>query len=370
MANTQRPNLTEDAVRRIAQQGENLYSVFRDNLVSSEDLKDILLSLAAAGGGTLLVGVSSEGEVQGVGGHEIDDVTAGLEEAGSVVDFAGPLVNAVNVGDRRWVACVLLGEFQPNARTAKITLQGFDDLSSVQRRLALALERALTSGNYKAEAITTVTHNKGWAIVLSPLNQAEKREILGFGELDLHALADENYIRLLRVGRDYKIGVTQKAGRERRRAIAMLQRAERPDDQMAHVFVSYVREDREAVDRLCEELRGAGLSVWLDRDEIMPGERWKDSIRRAIQGGAYFIACFSGAYHKRERSYMNEELVVAIEELRRRPVDRHWFIPLRLEDCDLPDREIGGGERLNDLQWVDLFRDWDEGIKRLLSALA
>jgi hypothetical protein len=66
---------------------------------------------------------------------------------------------------------------------------------------------------------------------------------------------------------------------------------------------------------------------------------------------------------------MNEELVLAIEQLRQRPVDRSWFIPIRLDDCEVPDRTIGGGERLNDLQWVDLFPDWDEAVKGLLCAL-
>ncbi len=51
---------------------------------------------------------------------------------------------------------------------------------------------------------------------------------------------------------------------------------------------------------------------------------------------------------------MNEELTVAIEELRLRPTDRAWFIPVLLDDCEVPDRSIGAGETLRTLQWIKL----------------
>lgn len=139
---------------------------------------------------------------------------------------------------------------------------------------------------------------------------------------------------------------------------------------MAHVFLSYVRDDQQLVDRLADELRQAGVSVWLDRDQIKPGQRWQHTIRQAIENGAYFIACFSRQYEMRSRSYMNEELTLAIEELRRRPVDRTWFIPILLTDASIPDRPIGAGETLRDIQWVSLYEDWDDGIRRILDVVA
>ncbi len=63
---------------------------------------------------------------------------------------------------------------------------------------------------------------------------------------------------------------------------------------------------------------------------------------------------------------MNQELTLAIAQLLQRPVERTWFIPVRFSDCDIPDRGIGSGETLRDLQWVDLFRDWAEGLRKIL----
>ncbi len=135
---------------------------------------------------------------------------------------------------------------------------------------------------------------------------------------------------------------------------------------LAHVFISYIRENDSAVARLCRELRRVGLEVWLDREQIKPGQRWKNAIRSAIRDGAFFVACFSKEYVERARSYMNEELLVAIEELRQRPAERVWFIPVRLSACQVPNMEIGGGSTLRDLQWVDLGKNWRAGVRALL----
>jgi hypothetical protein len=136
------------------------------------------------------------------------------------------------------------------------------------------------------------------------------------------------------------------------------------------VFISYVREDAAKVDNLCAYLRANGLPVWQDRTELVPGERWKTSIRRAITTNACaFIACFSGNYLAREHSYMNEELALAIEEIRKRPHDRGWFVPVRLDDVLVPDRDIGAGETLRDLQQLDIFVNWDSACETLAKVL-
>ena len=134
---------------------------------------------------------------------------------------------------------------------------------------------------------------------------------------------------------------------------------------MKKVFISYVKENIEMVDRLYQELDSHGIQAWLDRNDIAPGSRWKREIRRAIQQGAFFIACFSEEYNNRNKTYMNEELTIAIEELRQRPTDQAWFIPVKLNKCEIPDLDIGGGDTLQDLHYVDLYEDWGGGIQSI-----
>jgi len=138
---------------------------------------------------------------------------------------------------------------------------------------------------------------------------------------------------------------------------------------MAHVFLSYVHENSEIVNRLAATLRSFGIETWLDRDQITPGSRWRDAIRKAIENGAFFIACFSSEYNQRSKTYMNEELTLAVDELRQRPTDQSWFVPVLLNECEVPDRNIGGGDTLRSIQYVRLYEDWEKGITQVLTVI-
>ena len=52
---------------------------------------------------------------------------------------------------------------------------------------------------------------------------------------------------------------------------------------------------------------------------------------------------------------MNEELTLATEEWRLRPPGRTWQIPVRLDDGPVPERDLGAGKTLSDLNYSDLF---------------
>jgi hypothetical protein len=148
-------------------------------------------------------------------------------------------------------------------------------------------------------------------------------------------------------------------------------RFSRPRQQPGHAFISYVREDSHEVDMLQRTLEAAGVSVWRDTADLWPGEDWRAKIRRAIADNALvFIACFSSRSAARQKSYQNEEILLAIEQLRLRRPDVPWLIPVRFDDCEIPDRDIGGGRTLASIQRVDLFGDKREvGIARLLTVI-
>jgi hypothetical protein len=67
---------------------------------------------------------------------------------------------------------------------------------------------------------------------------------------------------------------------------------------------------------------------------------------------------------------MNEELLLAIEQLRLRPRDRQWFMPVVLDRCTIPDYPIGAGETLQDLHHLDFSADWDAAISQLVRAIS
>jgi hypothetical protein len=141
--------------------------------------------------------------------------------------------------------------------------------------------------------------------------------------------------------------------------------------QAGHAFISYVHEDSQAVDQLQRTLEAAGIRVWRDTADLWPGEDWRAKIRHAITNDALvFIACFSPRSLARDKSYQNEELALAIDQLRRRRPDIPWLIPVRFGDCDIPDYDIGAGRTLSSLQRADLFgKNFDAGALRLVAAV-
>ena len=138
-----------------------------------------------------------------------------------------------------------------------------------------------------------------------------------------------------------------------------------------HVFISYVRENSRDVDWLQRILESAGIRVWRDTADLWPGEDWRAKIRDAISNDALvFIACFSHRSVSRKVSYQNEELVLAIEQLRLRRPDKPWLIPVRFDDCQIPELDIGGGRTLTSIQRLDLFGPRaSRGAKRLVGAV-
>jgi TIR domain len=144
------------------------------------------------------------------------------------------------------------------------------------------------------------------------------------------------------------------------------------DSAMAgRVFVSYARVDSGRVDNLCNFLNSAGIPVWRDTASLWPGEDWRARVRGAIRSEALvFLACFSRQGISRVKGYQNEELVLAVEELRLRPPGHPWLIPIRFDDCELPDFGIGAGRTLADLQQADLFGEQaGQNADRLIQAI-
>ena len=136
-----------------------------------------------------------------------------------------------------------------------------------------------------------------------------------------------------------------------------------------HAFISYVRENRDDVDRLAEDLRIAGVKVWLDRNDIMPGQYWKEAINEAIQQGAFFIACYSKELNERQEAYVHGELRLAIDRLRLMPKNRVWFIPVLLSLTEIPAHSISDHETLRDINAVRLDQDWEKGLSSILRAM-
>lgn len=58
-------------------------------------------------------------------------------------------------------------------------------------------------------------------------------------------------------------------------------------------FLSYSRVDQEFVLRVARDLREAGADVWIDKLDIQYGERWDESIEKALKESRNMIVVLS-----------------------------------------------------------------------------
>ena len=123
------------------------------------------------------------------------------------------------------------------------------------------------------------------------------------------------------------------------------------------VFISYSREDPEHAERLYSDLKKVGLTPWRDKDALRPGENWKIAIRTAIKNCRFFIPLFSSKSVDKI-GYVQKEFKYAIDIFDKFPENKVYIIPARLDDCNLP-------ERLEEIQYVDLFPDWNNGLTQI-----
>lgn len=126
-----------------------------------------------------------------------------------------------------------------------------------------------------------------------------------------------------------------------------------------NTFLCHSHSDRETVHALWSRLKRDGVDVWLDRENLQPGQNWEREIRKAIITSDVVVACLSRGFNK-QNGFRHEELRIALEKAGLIPDGEVFIIPVRLEECDMP-------ESLRHLHRVDLFEAG--GYKRLLDAL-
>ena len=131
---------------------------------------------------------------------------------------------------------------------------------------------------------------------------------------------------------------------------------------LPQVFIAYGREDIVAAAQLYDALDAAGFGAWLDIRKLLPGQNWPRAIESAIENSDFFIACFS-TNSVRKKGGFQAEIRYALDCARRVPLDEIFLVPVRLNDCAVP-RSIQ-----TELQYLDLFPDWQRGVRRLIAMM-
>lgn len=104
------------------------------------------------------------------------------------------------------------------------------------------------------------------------------------------------------------------------------------------IFISYAREDIEAVRELKSGLDAEGLTVWFDMDRLGAGDAWDNKIRRNIQTCALFIAVTSVNTENREEGYFRREWRYAVDRSWNMADDKPFIVPVIVDETAHPSR--------------------------------
>lgn len=125
------------------------------------------------------------------------------------------------------------------------------------------------------------------------------------------------------------------------------------------IFLCHASDDKPIVRILYQKLRKAGFDPWLDEERLTPGQEWSQEIKKAVKESEIILICFSKQSINKS-GFVQKEIKYALDIADEQPEGKIFLIPMRLEECELPDR-------VKRWQWVDGFTE--SGQKKLFQVL-
>ena len=129
------------------------------------------------------------------------------------------------------------------------------------------------------------------------------------------------------------------------------------------VFLSYASQDAEAVLRIAEALRAAGVEVWFDKDELVGGDAWDQKIRGQIAACALFVPVISATTQARLEGYFRIEWKLAAQRTHAMADEKAFLLPVVIDDTR--DAEAKVPAEFRAVQWTRLPGGEGVAVERL-----
>lgn len=114
--------------------------------------------------------------------------------------------------------------------------------------------------------------------------------------------------------------------------------------------------------RLYQDLRRAGMTPWMDAENLQVGQQWKEVIAYELRRSAWVVVLIS-AHSLTKRGYIRKELNDALDLLEECPPEHSFLLPVRLEAIEPKE------EQLRQIQWCDLFADYAKGLTQIFKVI-
>lgn len=137
-------------------------------------------------------------------------------------------------------------------------------------------------------------------------------------------------------------------------------------DEAYDIFISYASEDYELAGQVAQKFKSLGASVWFDKVELNPGEKYEMSIAQKIQECKRFVPILSQATLKEGRRYFKKEWKQAIEEAEYR-LNEPYISPIVIDGID-PFSERGIPVEFTKEAHIIYFRDenFETQVKKII----
>lgn len=125
------------------------------------------------------------------------------------------------------------------------------------------------------------------------------------------------------------------------------------------VFLCHASDDKKSVRQIYLKLKSRGFRPWLDEENLLPGQNWRNVIEQELRDcGAVVVFLSSRAVNK--SGFVQKEIKIALDVLDEKPEDTVYLLPVKIDRCDIP-------RRLSHLHAVELFEG--RGFEKVVEAL-
>lgn len=125
------------------------------------------------------------------------------------------------------------------------------------------------------------------------------------------------------------------------------------------IFLCHANEDKPTARAIYDYLRENLLDVWFDEESLLAGGEWRVEIPKAIQISDVVLLLLSNHALTKE-GYFQSEIKLALEVANEKPERTIFIIPLKLEDCGIP-------QSLEKWQYINYFEEnWFEKLMKSL----
>lgn len=126
-------------------------------------------------------------------------------------------------------------------------------------------------------------------------------------------------------------------------------------------FISYSKINKIAARDFAEKLKSEGwIDPWFDEEDILPGQLWEETVTIGVRNSHAVIILLSKAAVTSE-GFFQREIKLALDTAAEKPEGTIFIIPIRLNECDVPDM-------LRKYQYIDYFGG-EEQKERMYTSL-